>query len=364
MINIDMQARLEYLRFTSTQQKTLTELWPVVEKALPLALDHFYQHVTGYKDLAEKFGGKAVTHARNQQIKHWQGAMLEGFGEAYLRRANIIGETHFRINLEPQWYIGAYLLMLQELAPAVVEHYRWKPLKMKEALQALSALAFADMDVALFVYQQLKTADDIKRRSEQILKAFEVEVGEQIDAIAAASQELDSSVISISGQIEANNRMVALAKVKTDETAPLSQRLVTAAQEITSVAELINRIAEQTNLLALNASIEAARAGEAGRGFAVVADEVKKLAHQTASATQGISEKIQDIQGISGEVSATSGVLGKSMDEISASITQVTASVQEQRVATGEIGRHLTGTQDTLRKLVATLKSEAGQLAA
>ncbi len=66
--------------------------------------------------------------------------------------------------------------------------------------------------------------------------------------------------------------------------------------DIDSILATITSIAEQTNLLALNASIEAARAGEHGRGFAVVAEEIRKLAEQSAGASNDIKDIVSAIQ--------------------------------------------------------------------
>lgn len=81
------------------------------------------------------------------------------------------------------------------------------------------------------------------------------------------------------------------------------------SKRIGDIIEIITSISEQTNLLALNAAIEAARAGEAGKGFNVVAEEIRKLADESNSAANEISELVKENQIKSASaVSSVSGV--------------------------------------------------------
>ncbi|WP_368086827.1 methyl-accepting chemotaxis protein [Paenibacillus sp. yr247] len=90
------------------------------------------------------------------------------------------------------------------------------------------------------------------------------------------------------------NQMESL-QASFNHTAGTVKRLHEYSQQIGQIIEVIKGISAQINLLALNASIEAARVGEHGRGFTVVANETRKLAAQSSSSVDVISELIRQV---------------------------------------------------------------------
>jgi methyl-accepting chemotaxis protein len=167
------------------------------------------------------------------------------------------------------------------------------------------------------------------------------ETSSNVQSVAAATEEMASSVSEIGRQVQASAGIATQAVGQAQETNDRVGELAKAAARIGDVVELINMIAGQTNLLALNATIEAARAGEAGRGFAVVAAEVKALAEQTAKATSEIGLQVSGIQTATQDSVAAIKQIGCTIERMSEIASSIASAVEEQGSATNEISRNV-----------------------
>lgn len=181
------------------------------------------------------------------------------------------------------------------------------------------------------------------------------EASTRVQTVAAAAEELSSSITEISRQVAQSAAITGRAVETARRTDVTVRALAEGAEQIEHVAELISSIASQTNLLALNATIEAARAGEAGRGFAVVAVEVKSLASQTAEATKEIGTRIAQIQAATKEaVEAIQGITA-TIEEVSTIATSIGSAIEEQGAATAEIARNVTQTAEATKQVTANI---------
>src|SRR5262245_7321950 len=203
------------------------------------------------------------------------------------------------------------------------------------------------------------SSDQTSHRAEGAVRTSN-DASSNVEAAAAAAEELLSSITEIARQLEQTTELVRVAVTEAQTTNAEIAGLAQAAQKIGDVVKLIQDIAGQTNLLALNATIEAARAGESGKGFAVVASEVKSLAVQTAKATEEISGQISAVQSsTTGAVEAIRRIAGR-MQEINQFASAVSAAAQEQSAATGEISHNVTSAAKGTKEIVSVLGAVAG----
>lgn len=139
------------------------------------------------------------------------------------------------------------------------------------------------------VNETVSHSKEVYNRIDDIMKSIQL-ISEEIRQGLIIAKNGDEKAKSLSGNVTQKiNHAVTIyesKKIKFKESLEASKKI----GNITEFTQVIIDISEQTNLLALNASIEAARAGDAGKGFAVVANEIKKLAENSGNAATHIKD--------------------------------------------------------------------------
>ena len=210
-----------------------------------------------------------------------------------------------------------------------------------------TGLAGISADMTHSVDQSLMRAHGVAVASEEMsanmasVAGAMGEVTGNINTVAQATEEMTATISRVAANSDKARVITGQAVAHTNRVTEQVAELGRATREIGQVTRAITAISAQTNLLALNATIEAARAGAAGKGFTVVATEIKELAQQTAAATEGIREKIENIQVSTAGTVDDIGKILQIIQQVDEIIAGTAVAIEEQSCVTREIAANI-----------------------
>lgn len=248
----------------------------------------------------------------------------------------MIGQEHMHLEISPVYNsTGRYVRTM--LSWDVVTRQKQMANLFMENMEGVIGDAGAVKSAAQQLQDIARKSGDGVRTADQAVE----EISSLIGDLAQTSEELSRSIAEISQRLQEANHQTLSGVHLASNSIEAVDGLARVAEEIGGVVGLITDIANQTNLLSLNATIEAARAGDAGKGFAVVATEVKTLAGETARATETIRSRIESLRSVSQSVVTSIGRVTDSISTVNGIVAALSAAVEEQTAATGDIANKI-----------------------
>jgi methyl-accepting chemotaxis protein len=157
MQNDQLNERLQFYGLDRINPAALKGVGHALKRRLDNALGEFYRKISQRPELSRHFSSpQHMDKAKALQAEHWTAVFRDGVDERFHSRAVRIGNVHARIGLEPKWYVGAYSLILDELAFAILapgwtRYLPWRRAR-AEQMVALIKVSLLDIDLALSGY--------------------------------------------------------------------------------------------------------------------------------------------------------------------------------------------------------------------
>ncbi len=315
----EIKQQLAFIRLNEEELKILKSLQPIVSENIEILVSAFYDAVLKVEQLKIIIESHSSVERLRKTLSSHIHLLFHGeINDEYVNKRLKVAQIHFRIGLQPKWYLASFQNILEELILVISEIPSTTREEQRKLISVASKILNFEQQLVLDLYEkenigakekQLELEINLKKKIGEIaeeLLALVEETNAAVELLVDSSVRVNESVIS-NNEIASTTQSLAyegqeLMKVlhnkistisnSTDEVSVSVDVLNNSFNEISQVILIVQDIANQTNLLALNSAIEAARAGEHGKGFAVVANEVKKLATQTKSSTERIEELI------------------------------------------------------------------------
>lgn len=376
----DLLGRLEFMGFDDEVRARLLWLKPIIDRALPEALDKFYEQAQATPEAERFFSNEAhKKRAKAAQIDHWGAISSAAFDETYLSRARTIGLTHARIGLQPRWYIGGYAIIVGHLVKRVIEETWPKGLmsrragdgeKLAEAMPELIKGALLDMDIALTVY--IDASEDARLKAEQEAHASERAATSAIsvalakladmDLTARISEELPEAYKKLRGDFNSAVQKLELSMENvgstSDEIRSSTSEIAQASGDLSRRTESQAASLEETAAAVQEITVTVKKTADGANNAQKIVALAKDQAEQSGQVVHNAIEAMRAIEKSSKEINQIIGVI----DEIAFQTNLLALNAGVEAARAGEAGRGFAVVASEVRALAQRSADAAKQI--
>ena len=327
-----LDQRMAFMRFDERSRSALRAIGPVIEAEISTALGRFYSQVRVFPETRGKF--RDDTHmagAERAQAAHWRRIAQADYGETYVRDVERIGRAHVEADLAPQWYIGGYALVAEELIRGVIAK-RAKGLfnsaksdaELADGLSALTKAVFLDMELAISTY--LNILEEEREALEVEREAAERRQAEAVKAIGAALSRLAAGDLSARVEGDLAPEFMGLKSDFEQAAGALGEAMRAVEDSAGDIRGSADEIARSAVDLSERTEQQAATLEET----AAAVEELTSAVGRTAKSAQEVSSRV-------GEASAEAERSGQIVTRAAEAMTKIEAQSQQVNQILGVI---------------------------
>ena len=198
----ERQTRKDYLDFTERDVTLLKELNGLIHQHADNIINKFYGHLLRFKQTRAFLPDEETIKKVKRTQKEYLLMLTEGnYDEKYFEHRLNVGKTHDRIDLHPNWYIGAYCLYHRLLYPLIIETYKDQPDKISDYILVLDKIMNLDMQLAMdtYIHSYHAALEEKVRLAEIQTKKLEAANKAKSEFLANMSHELRTPLNAIIG---------------------------------------------------------------------------------------------------------------------------------------------------------------------
>ena len=278
-----------------------------IQKCAGSALGKLYARIASYGPTAKLMPNQQIRDgAAKAQEQHWIGLFAGPFDEHAVRRSEHIGHVHARVGLSPNYYIGGYAIVLEEVIRKMLDqgiHTRLNGKRLGMEVATLVKTALLDMEASLSAYfkveEQARTdainalgaalhkmaAGDLGVQLEGLPEAYrqiEVDFNHMRHNFNAMIQQLSDSVNNIhTGTREINSATDDLA-TRTERQAAALTRTLETMREVTHGVEITASNARDVEASVTGVNVQARHGGAVVENAIGAMDKIQHSSEEIA----------------------------------------------------------------------------------
>lgn len=246
--------RKQFLALTDDDTQSIRELQTWSDDAAQQLADGFYQHLLAHPESAQLLNSpELVERLKSAQLQYFQELLCGEFGADYFERRLKVGQTHHRVGLDPQLYLGAFSLYMQLAFPAFASRLGTE---FPQPLLSLLKVILLDIGLAMESYFGEAT-QQLRRRNEHLEHAMQMYFQTEMKAqryAKLAGHEIRSSLNAIA------NACAEVAEDFSDDIPDEAQAILSrACQRCWDVVQVVEGILSDPERAGEVVSVDAAK---------------------------------------------------------------------------------------------------------